>query len=211
MPAEDRSLRDGPVAGLLLAAGTSSRMGANKMLLTIDGEPMIRRAARRAAAGGLSPLIVVLGHEAERARAQLVGLDCRVVVHPGYEQGVTTSVHAGLRALPEEAAAVMVVLADMPHVTSEMVEEMIARYRASTAPLVISDYEGVNAPPMLYDRCLVPELLAMHEGGCGKQVVKRHKAEAEVVTWPAAALADVDRPEDYERARVHAAAGLEAR
>jgi molybdenum cofactor cytidylyltransferase len=191
--------REGPVAGILLAAGLSSRMGSNKLLFEVEGESLLRRSARRALAGGLDPLLVVLGHDAQRNGRELAGLPCRTVLHPGYEQGITTSIQAGVAALPAGAQAAMVLLADMPHVTAEMISALIARYRSSAAPLVISDYEGVNAPPMLYDRALFDELLAMTAARCGKQVVKRHRDEAEVLSWPAAALADLDVPEDYER------------
>jgi molybdenum cofactor cytidylyltransferase len=193
--------RGGPVAGILLAAGTSSRMGSNKLLFQLQGESLLRRMARRALAGGLHPLLVVLGHEAERAARELDGLSCRTVVNPGYEQGITSSLQTGLSALPAEARAAVVLLADMPFVSSEMIAALLTRYRQSEAPLVISEYEGVNAPPMLYDRALFGELQAMAEGsGCGRQVVKRHRGEAVVLSWPAAALADVDVPEDYARA-----------
>jgi molybdenum cofactor cytidylyltransferase len=195
------------VAGILLAAGTSSRMGSNKLLFQLDGESLLRRAARRALAAGVEPLLVVVGHEAERAAHELDGLTCRAVFHPGFEQGITSSLQAGLAALPEGTRAAVVMLADMPFVTSEMIAALLARYRASEAPLVISDYEGVNAPPMVYDRVLFEELWTMTGGGCGKQVVKRHRDEAEVLRWPAAALADVDLPEDY--ARLEAGAGTE--
>jgi molybdenum cofactor cytidylyltransferase len=92
-------------------------------------------------------------------------------------------------------------LADMPFVTAAMLRTMVDRYRASESPLVISDYAGVNAPPMLYDRALFAELGAMEGEGCGRQVVRRHRDQAAVVSWPAEALADVDVPEDYDRAR----------
>jgi molybdenum cofactor cytidylyltransferase len=197
MPSE----RTGPVAGILLAAGTSSRMGSNKLLFELEGESVLRGAARRALAGGLSPLLVVLGHQAERAEQELAGLPCRVVVNPYFEQGINSSLKTGVAALPAEAAAAMVMLADMPFVTPEMIAGLVARYRGTEAPLVISDYEGVNAPPMLYDRSLFGELLAMTGEGCGRQVVKRHRHEAEVLSWPAAALADIDVPEDYARVR----------
>ena len=205
----DGTIRTGPVAGILLAGGTSSRMGdaTNKLLLELDGEPLVRRAARRAAESGLSPVIVVLGHEAARVRAELANVPCRTTVNPDFETGITTSVRAGLDAVPEDAAAAVVMLADMPDVTPAMIDGLIERYRAGTAPLVISDYDGVNAPPMLYDRSLFPELAAMTDGRCGKQVVKRHRAQAEVVRQPLAALADVDRPEDYERLAGRASAG----
>jgi molybdenum cofactor cytidylyltransferase len=187
------------VAGIVLAAGSSTRMGRNKMLLEVGQEPLVRRAVRAALEGGLDPVLVVLGHEAERVRDVVAGLACRPVLNPDHAQGVRVSLQAGVRALPAEAGAVVVMLADMPFVTAEMVRTVVERYRQGTAPLVTSEYGDVNAPPTLYDRSLFPELLTMTGEGCGKQVVKRHLGEAAVVAWPEAALSDVDVPEDYER------------
>ena len=202
MPAEAQGRPDeraGPVAGILLAAGTARRMGSNKLLLELAGETVLRRAARRALVGGLSPLLVVLGHEAERAAGELAGLSCQVVINPEYRQGINSSLKRGIAAVPDGAGAAMVMLADMPLVTAEMIAGLVARYRAGTAPLVISDYAGVNAPPMLYDRSLFGEILAMTGEGCGRQVVKRHLQEAEVLVWSPEALADIDVPADYAR------------
>lgn len=193
--------RTGPVAGILLSAGTSSRMGSNKLLFELAGESVLRGAAKRALAGGLSPLLVVLGHEAERTERELDGLGCQVVINPDYAAGINSSLKTGVAALPADVVGAMVMLADMPYVTPEMIAGLIQRFRTTEAPLVISDYDGVNAPPMLYDRSLFSELLAMTGEGCGRQVVKRHRAEAEVLAWPASALADLDVPDDYERAR----------
>jgi molybdenum cofactor cytidylyltransferase len=207
--AAEPARRTAPVAGIVLAAGTSSRMGSNKLLCELAGESVLRRAVGRALAGGLSPVLVVLGHQAERAAGELRGLACQAVVNPDYEQGISSSLQAGVRAvlaLPAPAGAALVLLADMPLVTAEMIAALVARYRASAAPLVISDYQGVTAPPMLYDRALFGELLAMTGGRCGKQVVKRHRQEAEVLAWPAAALADLDVPEDLARLQGAAAA-----
>ncbi|HEY0510981.1 MAG TPA: nucleotidyltransferase family protein [Thermoanaerobaculia bacterium] len=194
--------REGPVAGILLAAGTSSRMGGNKLLFELEGESVLRRTARRALAAGLSPLVVVLGHESDRAFREIEDLPLQWTLNPFYEQGINSSLKSGVLAVRGlEARAAMVMLADMPFVTTEMIAAMIARYRETAAPLVISDYEGVNAPPMVYDRSLFLELLAMEGEGCGRQVVKRHKDEAEVLPWPASALQDLDVPEDYARVR----------
>lgn len=188
-----------PVAGILLAAGTSSRMGENKLALQVGGESLLRRAARRALAAGLAPLIVVLGHEAERGAAELHDLDCRVVVNPDYAAGINSSRRAGLAALPEEAEAAVVLLADMPFVTSAMLAALVERFRATGAPLVLSEYGGVHAPPTLYRRPLFAELSVLAGGACGGQVVRQHRAEAEILAWPGEALFDVDRPEDYAR------------
>lgn len=200
MPSEQTLERNSPVAGILLAAGTSSRMGKNKMLFELNGESVLHGAVRRALAGGLSPLLVVLGHEPDKARKEIDDLPCQVVINPNYEQGINSSVKAGISALPAGTQATVVMLADMLFVTPDMISGLIDRYRESEAPLVISDYEGVNAPPMLYDKSLFGELLEMTGEGCGRQVVRRHREEAEVLSWPAAALADIDVPEDYERA-----------
>lgn len=190
----------GPVAAVVLAAGKSSRMGRNKLLLELEGQTLLRRAVQRAHGGGLEPVLVVLGHEAERARQELEGLVCQPVFNPEFEEGIGCSLRAGISAVPEQASAAVVLLADMPHVTSTMLAELVARYRAASGPLVISQYGDVSAPPFLYDRTLFAEILAM-EGSCEKQVIRRHRDQAQVVPWPVPALEDVDQPADFETAK----------
>ena len=203
MPAE----RSGAVAGVVLAAGSSNRMGRNKLFFELDGESLLRRVVRRALDAGLDPVLVVVGHEAERARAELAGLACTPVDNPDHALGVNRSLRTGISHVPARAGAAVVMLADMPFVTSRMVSTLVARYRESTAPLVVSAYGDVNAPPMLYGRALFPELRQMSGSGCGRQVVRRHRDEAIAVSWPEAALQDVDVPEDYERIRAELGLG----
>jgi molybdenum cofactor cytidylyltransferase len=160
----------------------------------------VRRTVRASLDAGLDPVVVVLGHEAERVRQAIWGLGCRTVVNPDHAKGVRLSVQVGIGEVSEARAAV-VILADMPFVTAAMVRSLVDSYREGTSPLVSSQYGDVNAPPTLYDRSLFAEMLAMTGEGCGKQVVRRHLHEAAFVSWPAAALADVDLPEDYERIR----------
>jgi molybdenum cofactor cytidylyltransferase len=195
------SERRGPVAGVVLAAGASTRMGGNKLLFEIDGEPLLRRAVRRAAEAGLDPVIVVLGHDADQAREALGDVPCRTVFNPDYARGVNTSLRAGIRAVPSDVQAVVVVLADMPLVSAPMVAAIVERYHASTAPLVVSEYGDVQAPPTLYDRSLFGELLRTEGQGCAKQVVRRHWEEAVRVASCHEALTDLDTPEDYERVK----------
>jgi molybdenum cofactor cytidylyltransferase len=198
MPVESQR---GTVAGIVLAAGTSSRMGHNKLFVSLRGESALRRAVRTALAAGLEPVLVVLGHESERAKSELRGLDCSPVLNPSYAQGINTSLRTGIAAVPPQAAAAVVMLGDMPFVTREMVQAIVARYWDGTAPLVVSSYEGVDAPPMLYDRSLFAELRALDGDGCGKKVVKRHRSECLEVAWPASALKDMDVPADVDAVR----------
>jgi len=199
------------VAGIVLAAGSSTRMGANKLLLELDGEAVVRRAARTASAAGLDPVVVVTGHEHEAVTAQLHGLGVSAVNNAEHAKGTHTSVAAGVASVPDDCAAAVVVLADMPFVTPAMLREVVARYGVvrrdrSRPPLVVSRYGGdVTAPPILYDRALFGELATM-DSRCGRAVVRRHLYEAVLVDWPADAARDLDRPADYERALEEAAA-----
>jgi len=195
------SERSGRVAGVVLAAGSSSRMGRNKLLFDLNGEPLVRRAVRTAVDAGLDPVIVVLGHEADAVRAALEGLPCRDVVNPVHTEGMNSSVCAGITAVPSEAAAAIVLLADMPFVSAAMIGTLLERFRAGDALLVVSAYGGVNAPPTLYDRALFAELAGVEGRGCGKRMLRRHPGEATIVHWPATAIADLDVPDDYARVK----------
>lgn len=204
MPSEPRP--DGPresgrVAGILLAAGTSSRMGRDKLLVELGGETLLRRAAARAVDAGLDPLVVVLGPGRERHAEELRGLDPLVVENDRPEDGKSRSVRLGLDAVPDDVEAAVVMLADMPFVTAGMIDALVLRYRAGDGPIVASRYGDVTAPPILYDRSMFAELAAMTGRGCGKAVVKAHPGEVARLDWPEGALEDVDRPEDLERVR----------
>lgn len=196
--------RAGRIAGVVLAAGTSSRLGANKLLLRLDSEPLILRAVRRAVEAGLAPVIVVLGHEAERVAAALDGLAVETIVNPAYRTGMHGSLQTGIEHVPGDCAGAVVLLGDMPLVTAGMIEVLAERFRQGTEPLVLSLYGQVQAPPTLYARSLFPALAGAGAGG-GREVVLAHRSEAAEVRWPEALLADVDRPEDAVRLGVRPA------
>lgn len=191
----------GAVAGVVLAAGSSTRMGTNKLFLRLEGESVLRRAVGRALAAGLDPVVVVVGHDADRSRAELAGLSCRAVHNSAYATGIHSSLRTGIAAVPRDAPAAVVLLADMPFVTAEMIAALVERYRESKAPLVISEYGDAQAPPTLYDRRLFDELSSEEGEGCSKRVVRRHRSQAVALAWPAQALTDLDSPEDYDRVR----------
>jgi molybdenum cofactor cytidylyltransferase len=187
-------------AAVVLAAGSSTRMGENKLLLALGADTVVSRAVRAAALARLDPIIVVLGHEPERVRATLAGLPCRTVVNPDHLSGKGTSLQFGIAevASATDAGAAVVMLADMPFVTAAMLARVAAR-EGTDAPMVVSRYGEVSAPPILYDRSLFAELLALPGQACGKEMVRRHRAEAVTLSWPERALTDIDRPEDYQR------------
>jgi molybdenum cofactor cytidylyltransferase len=188
------------VAGIVLAAGSSTRMGRNKLLLDLGGETVVRRAVRSALEARLDPMIAVLGHDAERVSAELDGLACRTVLNLDHAKGVGTSIRAGARAAAG-APALIVILADMPLVTASMFETLVERYRASGAPIVASRYGDVEAPPNLFDRSLFAELVATDDERGARPVIRRHECNAVFVSWPKESLRDLDVAEDYEKIR----------
>jgi molybdenum cofactor cytidylyltransferase len=192
---------DARIAGVVLAAGLSSRMGENKLLLEIGGESLVRHAVQTALAAALDPVLVVVGHEEERVRSELDGLRCTPVRNPDYARGMNTSLRAGIGAVPAGAAGAVVLLGDMPFVTAEMVRSLVERFQSGAAPLAISLYDGIVAPPTLYGSALFGEIAALEGDGCGKRIVKQHRDEAIELSWPASTLADVDVPADVERVR----------
>jgi molybdenum cofactor cytidylyltransferase len=200
---------DKPIAGVVLAAGSSVRMGGpNKMLLELNGEPMVRRTVRCAIEAGLSPVIVVLGHEADRVREALSGLACTPVVNHDHARGAGSSLRFGVSQLCGfgDVPAVALLLGDMPFVTTAMLQKIVTLYRETGARLVISRYGAdVEAPPHVFDRSLFMELLAGDDQRCAKAVVQRHMSDAAIAAWPESALRDVDKAADYEAVRAELA------
>jgi molybdenum cofactor cytidylyltransferase len=188
------------VAALVLAAGSSTRMGRNKLLLDLGGRTVVQRTVQAAIDSGADRVVAVLGHEADLVRPLLDGLACDVIVNPDHARGVGTSLHAGIRAAAD-ADAVIVLLADMPFVSAEMIRAVADRFRSSGARLVLSHYGDVQAPPTLYARELFAEVLAEPDERCGKRIAKRHADEAVIVPWPESALRDIDVAADYEDVR----------
>src|SRR5437879_5005606 len=178
-------------AGVILAAGASRRMGKNKMLLELDGESLVRRAAKRALAAGLSPVVVVIGHEAARVRAELKDLPLVFANNPDYTGPTSGSLHRGLDTLGADVAAVVVMLGDMVRVTAETLALLVAAARGTAAPLVVSRYGDVTAPPPVFRRPLLAELLAGPGAGCAKAVVQAHDREAMYVERREACAAGV--------------------
>ena len=197
------------VAGVVLAAGSSTRMGRNKLLLEIGGESLVRRAVRLAGEAGLDPVVVVTGEFRDAVEREVRDLPCLPVFNPNHAAGIQTSVARGVavvageeRAAAEACGAAVVLLPDMPFVTARMVGAVVARRRETDAPLVVSRYGGrVSAPPILYERSLFDEVARM-EAGCGREVVRRHHDRAAFVDWPADRLRDLDHPDDYDAARL---------
>ncbi|MEW6257260.1 MAG: molybdopterin-binding/glycosyltransferase family 2 protein [Pseudomonadota bacterium] len=193
-----------PIAAVVLAAGRGTRMpGANKLLETIGDTVVVRRVVEAAVAGGADPVLVVTGHERERVAASLTGLPVSVVENAAFAQGLSTSVAAGIRAVPDTCQGALLMLGDMPLVDGPLVQKLIAAFSPAEGRLVVVPLaEGRRGNPVLWSRRFFPALSAL-EGDMGARALLAAHPEAvmEVETSGPGATLDVDTPEALALAR----------
>lgn len=189
------------VAAIVLAAGQSRRMGArNKLLASIDGAPMVARTVDAALASRADPVIVITGHEPERIRAALADRAVTFVHNPDFARGLSTSLKAGLAALPDTADATLVCLGDMPLVTADEIDRLIAAYDpAEGRAIVLPTRGGKRGNPVLWDRRFFPDM-ARVAGDVGARHLIGENTEqvAEVEMDRPGVLVDIDTPEALE-------------
>lgn len=161
---------------VLLAAGRSSRMGGpNKLLALFDGVPLVRRMAQAALAAATGDLVVVTGHQPERITAALAGLPARIVHNPRFGEGLSTSLKAGIAALPRSAAGALVMLGDMPGLAPEDLARLATAFGdAGSAHVVRATHNGKRGNPVVLPRSLFAAVAKL-EGDTGA----RHLIEAE--------------------------------
>ncbi|TGE18325.1 nucleotidyltransferase family protein [Hymenobacter elongatus] len=187
---------------LLLAAGSSSRLGQPKQLLHYQGQTLLRRAATTAIAAAGGPVIVVTGALHEELLPELAGLPLTVVRCPEWEQGMGASLKSGLAALEKNVtsdsiAGITVMLCDQPLVTPALLRQLSATHSATGQPIVASEYGGVRGVPVFFASRMVPLLLHMPHAAGAAQLLKQHPAWVATVAFPGGAT-DVDTPAQYE-------------
>jgi molybdenum cofactor cytidylyltransferase len=186
------------VAAIVLAAGRSTRMGGpNKLLAEIGGRPLVRIVAEQALASRAAPVIVVTGHERAKVEAALAGLKLHLVHNPDYAAGLSTSLKAGLAALPPHVDGAIVCLGDMPQVTAALIDRLAEAFDPERGALVVvPTIEGKRGNPVVWSRRFFPDLMAL-EGDVGARHLIATYADvvAEVPVEDAAALTDVDTPD----------------
>ncbi|HVM85699.1 MAG TPA: molybdopterin-binding/glycosyltransferase family 2 protein [Candidatus Binatia bacterium] len=199
---EETPAAGGPrIAALILAAGQSSRMGRNKLLLELKGKPILCHAVDHVLAAGLAEVIVVCGHQAGKVRTALGDRPVKVIEAREHRLGMSASLKAGIRALGPKVDAILVMLGDMPQVPPGLIRRLIAAYNPLEGRgIVVPTVEGKRGNPVLFDRRFFPEMLEL-EGDVGaRHLIGTHDDQvAEVAVEDAGVFADVDTPEAYDR------------
>lgn len=199
-------------AAIVLAAGSSSRMeaGRHKLLLPLGGRPVIAHVIDTVIASQARPIVVVLGHQAELVRAALAYVhdDILLVENPAYREGMSSSLHTGIRALQEWTAtadtnmidSALILLGDQPLLTPHSIDALIVARQVTQQPIVASHYAGQRGNPLLFAASLFPELLEVTGDEGGRSVVARHRAEvAAVEQGDSIVQYDVDTWDAYQQ------------
>jgi len=193
VPAQDA----GPfVSAVILAAGASTRMGRPKLAIPVRGTPMIRRIVAAALASRCSEAIVVLGTHADLYRSLLDGLAVRIVENRDPTEGMASSIRAGIEAVSPDASGAVILLADQPFVSAEVIDRLIEAVASDRRRIVASEHHGAATPPVYFPRAYFPELLALEGDRGARSVIQAHPRECVLVPLPESCAADIDTSED---------------
>jgi molybdenum cofactor cytidylyltransferase len=189
------------IAGLILAAGESSRMGQDKALLTYRGRTFLETIVATLQEAGMERVGVVLGHHAEQIQGAVTLEGAEIVINRDYTRGQTSSLQAGLRALERaDLEAVALCLVDHPLVSADTVRRLVASFRQSGAPVVIPTFQNQRGHPVLIGRALFEELKALSPDEGTNTVIRKYRdATTLVEVGDEGILIDVDNPDAYRR------------
>ena len=189
-----RSVRAPRIAGIVLAAGTSSRMGRNKLIETVRGKPLIAKAVDAAAASRLDPVLVVTGHQADKIAAALAGAPAALVHNARFAEGLSSSLQAGLAAVPEDCDGAMILLGDMPEITPALIDRLIAAFHPGA--ICVATAQMRRGHPVLWARRFFAELMTLKGDKGARDVMQAHDNQVlEIEAGDDAPLADIDTVE----------------
>lgn len=184
------------ITAIVLAAGTSSRMGSNKLIADFRGEPLIRSVVRNVKSTSIDKMIVVTGHEAGKIASVLAGEELELILNSNYESGLSSSLHVGVVAAGD-ADAVLICLGDMPLVKPETIDRLIAAFNPTEhRTIIVPTHKGQFGNPVLWGREHFPKLMALEGDRGARSLIAKLKSEAvEIAVDDPGIVTDADTPE----------------
>jgi molybdenum cofactor cytidylyltransferase len=189
------------IAILLLAAGSSSRLGRSKQLLCIAGQPLLSKSVEAAIESGIKNIIVVLGANEEAHRQVIKDTGIHVVVNTDWKKGMGNSLKAGLAYLLQQmpkVEAIVTMVCDQPLINSDQLRKLISEYENFESTIVASFYQGATGVPVLFDRTLFSELLSLSDDAGAKKILQQHPHLVKTVPFPGGEI-DIDTDDDLKK------------
>lgn len=189
------------IGAAVLAAGRSTRFGANKLLQPLNGKPIVRRVVEAVLASRLEPVVVVTGHESERIKSVLATLPVTFADNPDYSTGLSSSLKRAVKALPDTCDGVMVILGDMPFVTQSLIDRLADCFAPGAGRgICVPVYRGQRGHPVVWARRFFPEILAL-EGDVGAKALMAQHQECvyELAVEDDGIHIDIDTKDDLTR------------
>jgi len=187
------------VAAIVLAAGQSKRIGKNKLLYDIEGKPLATKAIQAAIKSKASPVFVITGYQAEELEAELENFDINVIYNPNYRTGIKTSINLGINAVPDFCDGVLLIPADMPNITPQLLNKMIDKFKKKqTKALILTEKNGIKNNPVLWSKSLynVADLAA--ENADIRPIFMEHADYTTTIKASAEELLDVNYQNDLD-------------
>lgn len=184
---------------VILAAGSSSRLGTPKQLLIYENQTLLARAIATAVQTGAFPVVVVLGSDAAMLKNEIQGHGVISAINENWREGMASSIKCGINELYKSnpyCEGVILMMSDQPHVTSYLLKELVQVHKTECKNIVTSMYEGISGPPVFFHKTLIPQLMELSGDSGARKVVESNKTECASVSFPAGII-DIDTRDDY--------------
>jgi molybdenum cofactor cytidylyltransferase len=199
----DEQMHTNNTGVIILAAGASSRLGSPKQLLVYSGTTLLQHSIDVAQASNVGSVVVVLGANADLINDELKNSTVKIVVNPEWNEGMASTIRCGLQTLVEfypEVEAVVLMVADQPFVTAELLNNLMELHRKEQNSIVASKYGTTFGTPVLFSKRYFPELLELTGDVGAKSLVRKYMNEAAFVSFPKGDI-DIDTEEDYKKVK----------
>jgi molybdenum cofactor cytidylyltransferase len=191
----------GHIGAVILAAGESSRFGQPKQLVEFRGKSLVRRITDSAMEAGCSPIVVVIGSDGEKVFRELEGTNVTNIENKSWQQGMGSSIRAGIRHLVENATdidAAILLVCDQPAVDAHAIERLIGLRKTTKKEIIASSYASTLGVPALFDRSFFRELLSLEDGAGAKPIILQNRESVAEFPLPEGSI-DIDNWRDYKR------------
>jgi molybdenum cofactor cytidylyltransferase len=182
---------------IILAAGSSSRMGQSKQMMKIDDVTLLKRSVLTALQSGIGPVVVVVGAHEEEHRKEIENT-AHIISNANWENGMGSSLKSGLRHAQKlfQVENIIVMVCDQPHVSPSILKNLQFKMSSTQKSIIASAYAEVVGVPVLFNKIFFNEILRLPDSGGARKIIERHPSETFLVEFPEGSV-DLDTPEDY--------------